>query len=76
MNANRDPSGQPPTGVGSNGVKLFEDVFDSGAAVTSPQWKEVGPTSLNAVPPRVPAYPVTDQTDIVPGDVGSFSEHD
>jgi hypothetical protein len=76
MNGNRDLFGQPPAGVGSQGVKLFEDVFGSGAAVTSPQWKEVGSTSLNAVPPRVPAHPVTNQTDVVPGDVGSFSQHD
>lgn len=76
MNGNRDPFGQSPAGVGSQGVQLFEDVLDNGAAVTSPQWKKTGPTSLNAVPPRVPAHPVTDQTDLVPGDVGSFSEHD
>lgn len=77
MNGNRDLFGQPPAGVGSQGVKLFEDVLDGGAAVTSPQWKEVGSTSLNAVPPRVPAQHVsTDQADLVPGDIGSFGEPD
>lgn len=78
MNADRDLFGEQPACVGAQNQPKAQPTIAEfvarGQGVTSPCFKGVGKTPLTGIEPRVPGS-IFDG-DPVPGNFGSFSDHD